>query len=705
MLVGISGLRSGEALKADLPILVAAELGTSATHGYTFRSPSSEQTGIEVTVFRSPLGVAPELVHYEVTDWWGFETQGPTTGTLDRRQHDLAYLWNMGLPDSNYETARNLLPTWRDANNPIGHKAVALRQQGPATWSVTVIEQHTGKRVTVSGHDNVQPEDASFPSSRTLVVDNTGNGDHLTFDGALAATFGETLPHLILIADEQTHIARETVMTSDYPSLRIRGVTRNGGAVLVQDATQPYKPKPRAFAFTTYDTAKTKQFEIFGLDIVGHWDSTTETLRNGCAAPASFIRISGDDPSYINLIDCSVSGWKSAMLVTETTGRVSGFFGTKITNWQDYGIYEEHHQSIPWSRSAIVNTEVTQHVDALCGGPKLDGPEQWHNNHGPYRTPNGSVMFYASYLFARNGWSAKGINAAHEIDGGTDDSLVWDPNACLRLGQAGARGAATMLRCCTLEGGNAIFSIKGANPGRPDRPMNIIAGQFIAVLGPRTSNLLQLGYSGVTMEGFQAIRTGGKVIDGAFEFAPTLFMVVNETNGGPTNDDVLTERVRLRNYTFLNQRSESERFAEDGKGIATFDGLGSAGDKADFGDFIASNGILHSTNATIRPADTFAPIAEVPLSGFEVSEKGYRDNADDPQPAVLWNGDVPQFVDNSGSPVGSIVLAVPQAGSLAIGGADGQAPDEFAVYDLFKGLMVQSAQSEPADRGALILTP
>ena len=713
MQIGISGINSNVSVRADVKVWPAADRALTPLHGYTFRSPPQEAVGVEVTVFRSPLGVAPELIHYEVTDWWGFETQGPTTGTVDRRQHDLAYIWDMGLGDAKYDVPRNLLPTWRDANSPIGHRAVALREEGRGDWSISVIERHTGRRANVYGFDVVAAETDIFPSTQTIFVDATGvfantpaeAAKFTTFDAALAATLNKGTPQLIVVEDGQSHTATGTRLTSDYPTLRIRGRTRNGGATLLQETTGGNDAAAHVFYFTTYDAQKQKQFEIMDLDLVGHWDSTTETMKNGASEPASCIKFSGDEASYVTLLRCNMTGWKEAVLCTASTGRVFGMYGTTVTNWQNYGMYDSHALKIPWSYTAIVNSEIAQHPDALCGGDKTVRP--WHNTHGPFRTPNGNVMFYGSYFFARNGWSAKRVDASTGIDGAVDGSLVWDPNPCLRLSQNGARGSSVMLRCCTLEGGGSTFSIKGANPERSDRPVNIILGQFLAVMGPRTRNLVEMGYSGATLEAFQAIRTGGDVIASHFEYRALLFVFYDqrENLGGKEVDaDALSERVRFRNWSYLNQRSDAESYSGTSNSWTGLDAL----DYASFTDLKATNYITHSTNALTNPATEDAPIALVQLTDFdprfEVLEKGYRDDSGDPQPATLWIGNEPQFVPNSGSPAGSLVLAVPQDGSNAIGGATDLLPDDHAVYDLFKGLIAPTAPGFDRDRGPIILT-
>ncbi|MCF2906674.1 hypothetical protein L0666_16895 [Octadecabacter sp. CECT 8868] len=687
MLISISGINDAGGLTAQEVTLANADIAPTTNHvGYTYRTPEDEAVGIEVTVYRSQLGIAPELIHYEVTDWWGFDTQGPSTGTVDRRQHDLAYMWDMGLPGQKYDTARNILPIWQEANNPIGHRAVALRAEGSAEWSVTVLEKHSNKSVLITGTDLVGGETDMYSQDRILIVDDTGAGDFTTFDAAIAATYKTNVPHLIILEDGQSHTLAETTLNRDFPSLRIRSRNPGGQAKLIQASDN----SAVGFLFTDYDQQKLKQFELIDLELTGHWDSTTETMQNGALQPADLIKCAGSAPACQTILNCNASGWKTATRVASNDGTLFGVYGTKVTNWQDYGIYDSHTSNVSWSRTAIVNSEIAQHPDALCGGPKSSQP--WHNTHGPYRTPNGSVMFYASYLFARNGWSAK------DIDGDADDSLMWDPNPCIRLAQNGARGATAMLRCCTLEGGGSIFAIKGANGTRADRPVNIVLGQFLAVMGPRTRNLLSLGYSGVTIEAFQAIRTGGSVITEHFDYRSMLFHLNTDTDNSTVDPDALSERVRMRNWTYLNQRSDAEA---SGGTSNTGTGL-SALDSADFTDLKATNYVLHSTNAVKAPAVDFAPVNLEPLTSFETSERGYRDDAGDPQPSVLWIGDEAQFVANSGSPKGSIVLAVPQYPSIAIGGANAQASDETAVYDLFKGLI---DPNEPGDSGSMVLTP
>ncbi|MEM8580634.1 MAG: PKD domain-containing protein [Pseudomonadota bacterium] len=571
------------------------------------------------------VNAAPAAAWFEVDSVTGADARVPTDGEVyDEQYHLLYYVWDFGDgANATPTTTLNLPARWKDVNEGRG-RMVAHAFNDPGTYTVTceVFEPVTRRFGRITQQVTVGDPDTVFPTTQTLVLDPAGaHAAHypsgaraFTSWGALSSAWasGSSQQHRILLAPgvDETFDGTGRISAGALSAQNVRiGALRSGVA------PRPILRKTGAQGDTFNDaliddrSSNSIEVALYGIGLIGEWDSTTENGRwvrciNGSKTGA----FSGNHLTMTHR--CAVSGFESAgKMATVNPGSFcyNMFSDTEITNWQNYGIVAGPSGSPSDAASdygfytAVVGSSIPQDINALSGGQKTG---LW-NTHGSLRDL-GSVHLYvsASDLFARNGWSTGSGS-------GKNGLAITSDNPALRINTTTGQNKAAYIDRVGCEG---AFVLNNATGDATEPGNYVIDGliQFLSSMNYATqANVTQMG--GTTLRNTLMIKLNVPEYSNTTDFRE--FFAHGNDLGDANNG---AAGVYCHNVTGLDLRSTANF---DGSSLPTL----IAGSSNPFPVIFDENNLLHVPNV-----DGASPISGETLDltdlldGYAPRHKGPR---------------------------------------------------------------------------------
>lgn len=574
---------------------------------------------------RSNLHIAPEGITFEV-QLSGFDT-GSGGGGYDPRLHDLYYEWNFGDPGE-YTIPVNTVPEHKNANLGYGPLVShVFKSAGTYTVTLRVTERSSGKTATASYKVITGDADAVFSGANTLFVDSQGNYSgapsgavgYASLNAALAGAAKSGQPKRIMLRRGQSFPTQSMRLRRNLGSLCI--CASPGSGAKPELVWQKGKNK-KFFWVADMDAGKTKDVILDNIRFQGPWDSTTETG----AAQVSALVSGKNRASYILVNRCEFDGFSMGIVTIESTeiNDVMIVNDTYITNWQDYGMFEQQQ-----GYTSVLGCRITQNINAMSGGPK-----DWsHNRHGCLRSHIGrKFVMDGCDLFSRNGWFKN-------IDG-------WHTNQpCLRWNQGGNKGAVANVQRTSAEGGYEVFAVTKKNGSVASALQNAIIDKCILVGNFMSASLIRIEYAGTTIRNCIFVHPDvPRDISGIYN--PAIFINLDGPGPNPAN---AAGPIRIYNNSFINLMTDAHGFKDKG-GAATL----LRNKKNRFTNVIAENNMIHQPNLG-RPQLDDAPLDMTPL--FLPRFKGYISFLQKP------------LKSQYATPANTVVAAIPLEGSDALGDA------------------------------------
>lgn len=558
---------------------------------------------LALTLAKEERGVnaAPFPVWFECTAISGCAATGPGAGTRDPQFHDIIYLWDFDdEANATPTTVLNIPTAWKNANIAGGRRAAHVFND-PGTYTVTCYAYEPATRRFGSKTISVTIADPAsvFAGTQTIIfnpnsVTVSGFGytgyTEINTNWAAVTTAWDAVdsnPCQVLIAPGVT--LADTILSNgkDRPNIRIGGLDPDNKPTISfsSEAT---------FLITDFSNSNA-EVALFGIIFEAPWDSTTETGK--VVSPFNLFRTGQTTPHNMMIHRCEWDGWRRVSGVSGSTSVKNSFIvsDTKITNWQDYGIF------VGCEYIGIIGSSIFQHVDALSGGEKIGG---FYNNHACFRGSEHDYLFMSVLdLFSRNGWSA----------GGTDSirgHVVTYDQACSRANTNGAADSSSYQERISYEG--AAWLTEQDSTG-VDVPGNHIIDKAVFTLSSRhyyaAGPAIVATYGGTTVRNSLFIRLD---IPTAHTQNTPYFALAENDDGSVGND----EAVQFYNNTFIDLRDDTS-FG----GSGTFTPFGTP--TTAFTDFLAQNNIDHQPNRG-TPVDDDAPIDVMTSIGITPRHKGPR---------------------------------------------------------------------------------
>ncbi|WP_299819471.1 hypothetical protein [uncultured Jannaschia sp.] len=550
----------------------------------------SGDVSVKLLIERTPLQVAPESVFFEATDLAGWNAPFSATG-YNAQDHDLIYLWDFGDDGATFTAPTNVLAQWKDANKGYGRKVAHVYQQpGTYTPSVLIIEPSSGKNITITLDPiTVADPDVVYSGSKTIFVSansshpNRPAGSKHSPTASGAFTLGAGTDCRIMFARGETFTtgkldcrSLKRFMLCAAPGSGAKPVIRKTGTTYEQPLMEIH-----------YDYTSS-QIIVDGLQFEGAWDSTTET--GGDKAGPCF-KLHAQSAVNMLVTNCESSGFFYTMLwLTQKSGDAAkaGRFclhNTFVTNWQDYGLYME-----ACGRIALLGNRLSQHVDALSGGPKTYDP-RLHNGHGPMRfqlfIPH-HVQIDGNDMFTRCGWFPNVPEVATE-------------QPCIRANMAQRRDSMYHVSRCSMEGGD-VSIVNGPMNGNIAPVLSPMVVEMCYFVGSyQTRYFVITSSSGLTVRNTVGIRPNLPVFSGKDWIS--FVTVAGHDTGAP---------VKVHNNTYINLSTdgEGEPFVDKETGSFTV---------------MEADNITHAPRFNPSVTD-FAPLDQTPR--WTPRHKGYKNKGD-----------------------------------------------------------------------------
>lgn len=521
---------------------------------------SSERAGVDA---------APSPVWFECTAVAGAAASGPGPGEVyDPQYHEITYLWDFGDAANATPVTTLLMPSaWKNINIGYGRR-VAHCYNDNGTYTVTCYAYEPATRrfgsetieVTVANPDTV------FAGNKTILYDP----DSLYANSAAAGLTGATVVRTWAAA-KAAHDAlgsvvyARTLFAPGAVLTMVKGDERNDasghrnmrfGALDIHNPSRPVINSVGREGLGVNEllfrdrSDECEEMWIYGIDINGDWDSTTETGFK--PQPFQVLKNSGytADQYFFGLHRVNVQG----------VDNINGLFGAmpanvlntyhcfnevSVTNWQDYGILVA--QSVDDRVStAIIGSAICQHPDALSGGPK----NGLHNNHGAIRD-FGSRDLYISVCdtFSRNGWSGAG-----QFNG----VPTTFEQETIRLNTTGKPNCSAYIDRVYSEG---AIKMTEQNVTSIDVPGNYVFDKMLFLLGPRVYAFTAavLNYGGVTFRNLMMVKLNMRDHADANNVSFNEFLSFNNSNGSASNGPA---GVRVYNATGIDLRTDANAFNE-----------------------------------------------------------------------------------------------------------------------------------------------
>lgn len=619
---------------------------------------------VQINARRSNLQAAPEAFQFDLT-LSGFDTNTLSDDrAYDPSYHDKCVFWDYG--DSYQFTAPekvqdgNLDSRW--SRGPLG--AHTYRDGGDFVVRVAVIEPSSGNigfgtfRIGGASADTprVRPASEVFEGTATIFVDTNGAAGGypnapagaVRFDNIQAAV--EQMPASaratrVVLERGQTHVltaSRNMAMYStpqgptsfrieantgagDKPIVTLDAGRFGNGSLLFNDALRAGSA-PNAEADIVFA----------GLDCRGLWDSTTES-----GAAVTFALAAGAGSSYTLYDDCVFSGWaiayQSANSDRETMYTIND---TAISNWQEYAVFDSSTQV----SSAYTGARLTQHVDALGGGPRMSPPR--HNTQGPVRFGGPKrAHIWATDIFSRNGWFGQGA--------------VYGVQPCIRFADSASRpGARLNLGASVIESAGPTVTMANGDGNNPDTHVNAVVDGNIMLGGFMSTDMVIVSYGGSTWRNNFLIQPDvqrNNTSIGGFGINANVMFVFRDSGAGIAAGNLQTPSL-VYNNTMVNLLSPGNLFGTSGETRPLIN-------ENNF-SITYENNLVHEPNRA-GPRTLYGTVEVSPPDGsltpvfaFEPRYNGYRDF------------DTTTTLDQTfRTPADSGRIWVPQAGSPALGAA------------------------------------
>ncbi len=622
--------------------------------------------GVSVTINarRSNLQVAPEAFQFDLT-LVGFDTNTLSDDSAyDPSYHDKFVFWDYGdsyqfMAPEKVQTG-NLDSRW--SRGPLG--AHTYRMHGEFVVRVAVIEPssgHVGFGIYHIGGANedtpkIRDPAAVFEGDATIFVDTNGlaggypnaPAGAVRYDNIQAAIEqmpSSRKPRRVILERDQVHIVnggRNLAMYSrpsgptsfrieanvgfgDKPILTLDPGSFGAGGPLFNDALRAGNA-PNAEADVVFA----------GLNCQGLWDSTTES-----GAAVTFALAAQAGSNYTLFDGCDFSGWaiayQSANSDRETMYTIND---TAITNWQEYAVFDSSTQV----SSAFTGARMTQHVDALGGGPRTYPPT--HNTQGPVRFGGPRrAHLWASDIFSRNGWFPQGS--------------VYGVQPAVRFADSASRaGARLNLGASVIESAGQVITMANGDGNNPDTHVNAVIDGNILLGGFMSTDLALVSYGGSTWRNNFLIQPDvqrDNTSIGGFGINANTMFSFRDSGSGIAPGNLATPSL-VYNNTMVNLLTSENFFGSNSAALPMVN-------ENDFA-MTFENNLLHEPyqNAprTLYGTTNISPPAGTlePIFAFEPRYNGYRDF------------DTVKTLDRRfATPADSGRIWVPKVGSPALGAA------------------------------------
>lgn len=409
--------------------------------------PNASLTITRVDSLANNFLIAPCGVFLRASNLSGFNVTEPAgdTNVYDPTQHRISYIWNFGDPGYTPRITPNIPTVWRDTNVAYG-KSVAHVFNAPGNYTVTCwafdeVGNWGTATYTFQSGGNAGPilnPDTVFDGTKTICF---SPADIFTGKptGAAECTTEAALNTAVIAAGQLVRVLLRRDETYNFgktgPGIVIRDRTAGGIQIGAYGIGAAPIINTKRFASADDYTIRLQENEggqcvVSNLDIIGPWDSTTET-----GLSVALFGISGATSSNIVLHRCLISGFGAsgltqgamglALSVTPGPNQVRIVNDTRVTNWKDYGELGNTQNF------AIIGSDFSQNPDALGGidqGISSQAPTNLGNTHGPFRGGDARNLYFgATSFFSCNGWSSQGNN--YTLNGGTPTT----PQATVRF--------------------------------------------------------------------------------------------------------------------------------------------------------------------------------------------------------------------------------------------------------------------------------
>jgi hypothetical protein len=597
----------------------------SGASGYT------DVLTLTLTQTQPGVNAAPSAIWFECSSVSNAQAQPPQSGEVyDPQYHEIVYLWTFDdAANAVPRTALNMPDAWKDINKGYGRRVVHCYND-PGTYTVTCYsyEPATQRFGSETISVTIADPDTVFPAGQTIVYDPDGTADVSGLSSPDVKTswaqvmsarnaLGTSNNARILFAPGAVLTLRNgdpDIDTNAWSNLRL-------GAL---DMDNPNRPSIVSSGRQGFGPGKSlvrdwgeycSETVLYGVDLVGEWDSTTETGR--MVSPFSIYQSQQTGDSHLFLMHrAKVSGFVSLwaqIAIPQTALAYAMYSDMSVTNWQDYGIISGNDD--PRFNTALVGVSSAQNVDALSGGKK----NGMHNNHGAWRDFS-SIRAYASVcdFFSRTGWSAGGSYGGN---------IFPVDQAAIRINTSGGAGRESYLDRVSAEG-----YIWYEEQGRTnvDRPGNHVIDKMLQVGGSRhtLSQFVMVSYGGFTARNYLGIKLGRNEAGGTV----ARFFGLNNGSGDPQNGPA---GVRVYNSTGIDLRSDTQALDRNVDFAATV--------QAPYSVQFLENNLFHEPNRSGSVPVTGVTVdAGTAIAGYSIRHKGPRFNF------AHEEADLPVFVSGAG---------------------------------------------------------
>ena len=560
---------------------------------------------ITINASRSALQCAPDSVRFSVDlSASTFDTAGPTGSEVyDARLHDLIYLWDFDDTAGDWSAPVNVLAAWKDRNTAKG-PWVSHVYTAPGTYnpSVLVIEPSTGKTATAILNEDdaitvLDPNDV-YPGELTICVSTSGSfagkptgAKELTISSLLTASsewIDEQVgtwpdnPRRWLFKRDETFTVGLAIGAFDVPGMTFGAYGTGAKPVLNSPTDGTYSYSNANFYVAGnhngVDGTVTRDLRIFGLDMQGNHDPTTE--------PQSIVKTNKSSNGLwclkhldVVLHDCKISG-KAYSCVNFNPGDTSKRAHIHIDDcfFTDFGGEFPFIQGGLYHAEASVSVtgcRLTQNPDAL-DDPGIRAPIRI--NHAAFTHIRGCDIFH------------------------TDSS-----QPCIKLAETAiSDGTLSNVHSCSLESGLWGLAIAHNSTQGIARSscQNVIVDGLVIVGNYGTQFSVMTKATGLTLRNCLVVQPASPNLATSDRF----IAFVSAVNSPVTAlSQVVGAPIRVYNNTLRMDRSNAQNNGSATKPEIIYD--------QNSGSYTAvtwHNNVVHMPNLTM-PEDDFIPLSEVAL--------------------------------------------------------------------------------------------
>jgi hypothetical protein len=327
--------------------------------------------GATIDVTYPNLMVAPASIGLAINyDDASFDTEGPSSGTYDRRLHDIYVFWDLGAAiGSDYGKTVNVLTEWKSRRYPTGPFIRVAFPAGTHTISALIVEPSSGKQMTVTRTlTAVADPDTYFTGTNNICVDTagtpnwtgapSGSDNYTTLAAALTAYAALATPGRLMLKGGQTYSAAEITFSDTLSGY----VTSYGTGRAILDNTV------HGDAIFTINQGSTTDFRVVNLAFTGPCDTTV----NDTSPDIVIGVVAGTGGSKILINNCTFDG---CSLFQTTGGKFCHIDDCSITDWGGYfvGVYTTDGTSNLTTEIAATGNLFAQNPNAFAGANRGGG--------------------------------------------------------------------------------------------------------------------------------------------------------------------------------------------------------------------------------------------------------------------------------------------------------------------------------------------